>query len=63
MNNARCQENQQPEDVQERKAALEAALEEEDRMSRRQVLLKKLWKLNQSRSEPRKDRTIKNPSG
>ena len=38
----------------ERKALLEAALKEEDRMSRRQVLLKKLWKLNKQEPELKK---------
>lgn len=41
-------------DVGERKALLEAALEEEDRISRRQVLLKKLWKLNKQERELKK---------
>jgi hypothetical protein len=44
-------ESKHSQSTRERKVELEAALEAEDRMSRRQVLLKKLWKLNQQRPE------------
>jgi hypothetical protein len=63
MNQGEKVKDPSTQDVKQRRSELQAALRKEKRISRRQVLLKKLWKLEQREAEKKEERDAATSAG